>query len=245
TGNHTVEITMNRQVRSKPVHILKNYTAPETPVMRLDKNRLNWTLVEGASGYELYLNGEKWKTVSATSIELGEPTGFSEYQVLAIDSQDVQSFKSNPVQVIPESAETVLQAESFNLKGERAVEGYSGNGYVVFSKENRAELHFSVRVADAGRYRLQFRYANGSGPMNTDNKCGIRSLYVNNSFVCSLIFPQRGKDEWSNWGLTNTEKIDLVKGENRFTIRFDDFNTNMNGEINSFFLDQMMFVKAE
>lgn len=103
------------------------------------------------------------------------------------------------------------------LKGEHAVKRYSGIGYVVFSKENSAELHFKVLVAEAGRCRLQFRYANGSGPMNTDNKCGIRSLYVNNAFVCSLVFPQRGKDEWSNWGLTNPETIDLVKGENKFT----------------------------
>lgn len=240
TGNHTIVIKMNSQVRSKPVRIIENYTAPETPVLSREKNVLNWTSVEKASGYELYRNGEKWQTVSATNIKLGEPTSFSEYQVLAVDSQGVQSFKSNPVQVLSESGQTVLQAESFNLKGEHAVEGFSGKGYVVFSKENGAELHFSISVPEAGTYGIQFRYANGSGPVNTDNKCGVRSLYINNTFVCSLIFAQRGKDEWSNWGFTNPEYIELIKGENTFAVTFDHSNENMNGGINSFFLDQII-----
>lgn len=81
--------------------------------------------------------------------------------------------------------------------------------------------------------------------MNTDNKCEIRSLYVNNTFVCSLVIPQRGKNEWSNWGLTNPEYIDLVKGENKFTIRFDPSNENMNGETNRFFLDQLTLVRTD
>lgn len=81
--------------------------------------------------------------------------------------------------------------------------------------------------------------------MNTDNKCGIRSLYANNVFLCSLVFPQRGKDEWSNWGLTNPETIDLAKGENKFTIRFDPSNKNMNGETNRFFLDQITLVRTD
>ncbi|MDP2338695.1 MAG: glycogen debranching protein, partial [Bacteroidota bacterium] len=245
TGDHSIVITMTGHINSTPVQLLKNYTAPETPVLSLEENRLSWTPVEKASGYELFRNGEMWQTISSTGIELGEPSGFSEYQVLAVDSQCVQSFKSNPVQVFPDLGQTVLQAESFNLKAEHAVKGFSGKGYVVFSKKNSAELHFSVRVPETGSYRLQFRYANGSGPMNTDNKCGVRSLYVNNNFVCSLVFPQRGKDEWSNWGLTNPENIDLVKGENTFVICFDPSNENMNGEINSFFLDQVMLVKTD
>jgi len=242
TGNHTIVIKMNSKVNSKPVPVIKNYTTPETPVLILGKSRLNWTPVKNASGYELFRNGEKWQTVSTTSMEPGKPTSLSEYQVLAVDSQGVQSFKSNPVQLFPESGQTILQAEGFNLEGVTQYEGYTGKGYVLFSKENGAELHFSMRVPEAGSYNIQFRYANGSGPVNTDNKCGIRSLYINNAFVCALIFPQRGKDEWSNWGYTNPEQIDLIKGENTFKISFDKSNENMNGEINTFLLDQVMLL---
>jgi hypothetical protein len=94
--------------------------------------------------------------------------------------------------------------------------------------------------SDGGRYALRMRYANGTGPVNTDNNCAIRSLYVNGIFTGSLVFPQRGKDEWSNWGMTNVEWITLKKGMNLLTIRYEDFNRNMDGEINEFLLDYIL-----
>jgi hypothetical protein len=60
-----------------------------------------------------------------------------------------------------------------------------------------------------------------------------------------LIFPQRGKDEWSNWGLTNVEYVTLKKGENLLTIRYEDFNRNMDGEINEFLLDCIYLQRLE
>ena len=99
--------------------------------------------------------------------------------------------------------------------------------------------------ADGGKYALRMRYANGTGPVNTDNNCGIRSLYVNGVFTGSLVFPQRGKDEWSNWGMTNVEWISLKKGVNLLTIRYEDFNKNMDGEINEFLLDCIYLQRLE
>jgi len=92
---------------------------------------------------------------------------------------------------------------------------------------------------------MRMRYANGAGPVNTDNNCGIRSLYVNGIFESSLIFPQRGKDEWSNWGLTSVEWISLNEGENTLTVRYEDFNRNMDGEINDFLLDCIYLQRLE
>jgi hypothetical protein len=87
------------------------------------------------------------------------------------------------------------------------------------------------------------RYANGTGPVNTDNNCGIRSLYVNGADARPLVFPQRGFDEWSDWGLTNVEWITLKSGENNLTVRYDDFNRNMDVEINEFLLDYISLEK--
>jgi Fe-S cluster biosynthesis and repair protein YggX len=68
---------------------------------------------------------------------------------------------------------------------------------------------------------------------------------VNGIFAGSLIFPQLGKEEWSNWGLTNIEHITLMDGENSLTIRFDDFNRNMDGKINDFLLDCIYLQRLE
>jgi hypothetical protein len=110
--------------------------------------------------------------------------------------------------------------------------------------KNKNELVFRIK-AEKGKYALRTRFANGTGPVNTDNNCGIRSLYVNGTFACSLVFPQRGKDEWSNWGLTNFEYVTLKDGENFLTTRFDDFNRNMDGELNDFLLDCIYLQRLE
>jgi hypothetical protein len=190
------------------------------------------------------MNGVRWKSTSGTSIENIDQSQPAEYQVMAADSTGTGSFLSNPVNIVPASLKTVIEAEDFNLRGENEIAGFSGKGYVPFTMKSSKDLVIRVN-ADEGRYVLRSRYANGTGPVNTDNNCGIRSLYVNGIFAGSLIFPQRGKDEWSNWGLTNTEWVTLKQGENTLTIRYEDFNRNMDGEINDFLLDCIYLQRLE
>jgi hypothetical protein len=164
------------------------------------------------------------------------------YQVMAVDKSGIESFLSNPVTVAPPHAIIKLEAEDFNLPGESKFPGFSGKGYVKFSLDDSEELTISLK-ADAGSYILRARYANGTGPVNTDNNCGIRSLYVNETFTCSLVFPQRGMDEWSDWGYTYPEPIELRDGENILSIRYEEFNRNMDGQVNEFLLDQVLLEK--
>jgi len=92
---------------------------------------------------------------------------------------------------------------------------------------------------------MYFRYANGSGPWNTDNKCAIRSLSVNGEYQGVIVMPQRGKDEWSDWGFTNARKVLLHQGKNRVKIHFEDWNNNMNVEVNRAMLDYMRVIEIE
>jgi hypothetical protein len=203
-----------------------------------------WKAVRGATDYRVFMNGVKWNSTSGAFIENIDQSQPAEYQVMAVDSTGVGSFLSNPVNIVPEPMKTVFEAEDFNLRGESKVEGFSGKGYVPFTIKSKNELVIKVNVK-SGKYVLRTRYANGTGPINTDNNCGIRSLYVNGIFAGSLIFPQRGKDEWSSWGLTNFEYVTLKDDENILTIRFDDFNRNMDGEINDFLLDCIYLQRLE
>ncbi|WP_025007186.1 carbohydrate-binding protein [Marinilabilia salmonicolor] len=112
-----------------------------------------------------------------------------------------------------------------------------------FSKEQNDPLKFSASTPESGKWFLSFRYANGSGPVNTDNKCGIRTLFVNGEFASSLVFPQRGSDEWANWGTTNTIEVELREGKNQLEIGYESFNENMNGAVNRFLIDQIIFAE--
>jgi hypothetical protein len=43
--------------------------------------------------------------------------------------------------------------------------------------------------------------------------------------------PQRGKDQWLNWGLSNGQFVQLAEGEHSFELRFLPSDINMNGEV--------------
>lgn len=242
TGSHTVEIVMNGQAKEERYRAVENYTAPETPLLSIDGNMLSWSTVSNATEYRLYRNGKQELVPAVSPVEIPLSEEPAEYQVLAVDSNGAESFLSNPVTVLPEDGRFIIEAEDFNIQGENGAAGFSGSGYVRFSLENKRELNVNINAV-AGRYALRMRYANGTGPVNTDNNCGIRSLYVNGADARPLVFPQRGFDEWSDWGLTNVEWITLKSGENNLTVRYDDFNRNMDGEINEFLLDYISLEK--
>lgn len=244
SGDHTVEIVMNGRTSRHGYKYAENYTAPETPALTADNGRIFWNKVSGATEYRVFRNGEMIASLPDTVLSTTISSMTDEYQVLAFDSNGTGSFLSNPVTVSPAHTMIKLEAEDFNVPGESKFPGFSGEGYIMISLNDIRELIVRVNAV-AGGYRLRLRYANGTGPVNTDNNCGIRSLYVNGSFTCSLVFPQRGKDEWSDWGYSYPESIELNSGENLLIIRYENFNRNMDGQINEFLLDQILLEKID
>lgn len=242
TGSHSIEIDMNNEEDQRSAILSPFVTAPETPVLSLASQQLSWTKIDNAISYVVYQNAKEWKRVTDVNCEVPDDKNFSEYQVLAVDAAGVESFLSNPVVL---SRKTMLiEAENFNRQGESHFKGYTGMGYVVFDKLINDEFRFKVNLPEEGVYQVKFRYANGNGPVNTENKCGIRSLYHNGNFVGSVVFPQRGRDEWSNWGYSNGLNMTLKAGPHEFNLKFDAFNENMNGEVNNFLLDCIEVVKT-
>jgi len=239
TGNHNIEIVMNGRTTGSTHKAVSNLTAPETPLLSVTDSGLQWSQVSETTGYRVFKNGKVIASTAGTDFVPGNPDEAAEYQVMAVGSNSTESFMSNPVTVSPAANGTITaEAESFNVSGENRYPGYTGSGYVKFSLSENRELRIRI-TAREGKYALVMRYSNGTGPVNTDNNCAIRSLYVNGIYTRALVFPQRGKDEWSDWGYTYPEWIDLKEGENILAIRYENFNRNMDGEINDFLLDRI------
>ena len=238
TGEHSVDIIMNKHGGEHPVSLSKFKTAPDTPILQLrDPHRLEWTNVNQSDHYQIFNNGKIEQTTMKNFYTIKKTDRPAEYQVMTVAPQGTMSFLSNPVALIPNQMIEKIEAENFNYPRETTYKGFSGKGYVEFNLNNQRKFRFRITVPRKGHYWISFRYANGSGPINTDNKCGIRSLYRKDQFITSLVFPQRGKDEWSNWGWSSPVKLLLAKGTSSFSICFNDFNTNMNGQVNRFLLD--------
>jgi hypothetical protein len=89
------------------------------------------------------------------------------------------------------------------------------------------------------------RYANGSGPVNTDNKAAIRTLRVNGDRIGPIVMPQRGPDLWDDWGYSNPQRVALAAGTHTVTLVFTDSNRNMNGTVNAANLDHVRLTRLE
>jgi hypothetical protein len=239
TGTHSIEIQLaDNDFSQQPIHLVPNLFTLPAPQTRRAGNRLLWNALEGALEYRIYKNGQYLEKSAITRYDLKDiSTQLATYSVSAVDRNGNESFLSEPMVVIAESAPKIVEMESFAQGTMFPYTNFSGDGYVEISKEKNRSIECKITVEEAGNYFLSLRYSNGSGPWNTDNKCAIRSLTVNGAYSGVLVFPQRGKDEWSDWGFSNSRAVSLRKGENTVTLTFEDWNNNMNGAANTAMLD--------
>jgi hypothetical protein len=164
----------------------------------------------------------------------------AEYQVEAVDARGLSSFRSEPVRVVADAGVQTVQP---NGALESKHEGYTGDGYLPITKENNTTVRFEVTVDEAGTYALDLRYANGHGPINTDNKCAIRTVRVDGEPLGAAVFPQRGPGAWSDWGYSNGLRVSLDAGTHTVTLAFTEHDENMNGAVNAAHLDHLRLTR--
>lgn len=236
TGTHALRIVLTSQAPAEaPVNRVANRFSPETPQVTLAGGQLSWAAIPGAQTYRVLKNGQPVNASGALSYTIVSG-GPAEYQVLAIDNQGLESFASEPLLVGAPATE--VQLETLAPAAAYAYQGFSGKGFVEVSPTKNQRLPLALTVPEAGLYALDFRYANGNGPVNTDNKCAIRTLRDGQGrLLGTVVLPQRGVGEWSSWGFSNLLLVPLAKGQNALTLTYEPANTNMNGAVNQAMLD--------
>ncbi|MDX5422614.1 MAG: glycogen debranching protein, partial [Hymenobacteraceae bacterium] len=244
SGEHTIKIELaNNEVEGDVNHVAM-YTSPETPKVSYTAGKLNWPAVEGAVAYQVVKNGEELEKTEQTSFEV-DATSYAEYVVLAVDKNGVTSFGSEPVVVVPDKFKLVYELEKAAPKANLPYRDFSGTGFVEISKKQNTGIKVNITVPEDGTYAIDFRYANGNGPINTSNKAAIRTLKKGDEFVGTVVLPQRGTDEWNNWGFTNAVEVPLQKGSHTFYLTFEPNNENMNLEVNQAMVDYMRVMKIK
>lgn len=238
TGEHCIDIQLNNHFEKENSNIneVANYTTIETPQAKYEKGKLSWQTIEGAKSYRILKNGKTLLDQIKTELKI-KSGKYTEYQVLAIDKNGVSSFASEPVPVFHSANIKTIEIENI-------VKTDSKN-YVETDNGINTEIKIPVEINKNGKYFIYFRYANGSGPVNTENKCAIRSLLVDNQPEGVFVFPQRGKDEWSNWGNSNSISVQLKAGQHEIKLVLTSENENMNGETNKALIDKMFLIKAD
>ena len=243
TGNHTIEIEMkNNSFGTTKINLVYNTFSLTNPQVKLNGTMLVWDAIPSAVAYNIYRNGELMKNISENQFEVNI-NEFAEYKVTALDNQKIESFSSEPILLCKDSDRQLIEVESVVGKSKLPYSNYSGNGFVEISSSINREIKINIVTSVSGTFLIDCRYANGTGPWNTDNNCGIRSVYSNGNFSGAWVFPQRGTNEWSDWGFSNIIEVPLNKGNNQLTIKFEDRNINMDGEINDALLDYIRVIR--
>ena len=256
-GVQQVKIVMDNNVpQPMRVNETSNAKAPLTPIAWLTHddsmvgdreltptlNLLQWQPIEYIAYYIVLRDGKQVGLTHETSWNASIP---GEYQVIGVDSNGVQSFASEPRSnarelkyEMPVEVTKISSAEACNVP-QTPLQGYRGNGFAEIDHKT-GQIHIGVEVAEAGTYSLSFRYANGNGPVNTENKCCIRTVLVDDNLLGTVVFPQRGVGNWNDWGISNTLQLFLLPGRHVVTLTYIPENENMNFSTNHALIDRLI-----
>lgn len=235
TGAHTLIIELDGRWPASSVTLVDARVAPAAPrvAWHASEKRLEWPAVAGAARYVVYRDGRAIDTVRATAMRVTARAVLSEYQVQALDSAGLASFLSEPVRVIAAGAEQLLRPTGAAAEMLRLERG------------NPARVEFEVVVRRGGRFALDARYANGSGPINTEDKAAVRTLRVNGREAGVLVMPQRGSGRWDDWGYTNPLVVSLRPGRNVLSLEWTPLDENMNRRVSTALLDHVRLTPVQ
>jgi hypothetical protein len=100
-----------------------------------------------------------------------------------------------------------------------------------------------ARIDRDATYAIDVRYANGNGPVNTEDKVAVRTLVVDGDTAGVIVMPQRGVDRWSEWGWSNVLRARLRAGVHTLTLTYTPLDANMNRRENSALLDAVRLTR--
>ncbi|MDX2184216.1 MAG: hypothetical protein SFW08_09550, partial [Gemmatimonadaceae bacterium] len=244
TGAHRVEVELDGRWPASSVTTVADVVAPATPGLTRAGGALRWRAVEGAARYVVHRGGRPVDTLSraARQYRLPATPRAEEWQLEAVSADGVASFLSEPVRTV--AAAAVITAKPDSAR-ERAYSGFSGTGYLTLAAHKGNTARVSLRVPSAGTYALEVRYANGNGPINTEDKTALRTVRVDGRDVGVVVMPQRGGGAWSQWGWSNRLLLRLVPGVHVVELRYDALDRNMHGVINDALLDLVRLTRIE
>ncbi len=247
TGRHTVEIEMaDNQIKPASFNLTDQAWMPVTPAVSWSTPR-NARITNGdpSTNYQVYLNGTFEQQIQVNEYSLYDAQNLTAICFVPVSGERTLGFTPRPHLFIPAGYERILEAEDFAPAGTSFItDKEKAKKFVETTVDTNTRIEFTVNVPRAGKWWADLRYANGMGPINTENKCAIRTLTVNGERVGALVMPQRGVGEWLSTGFTNMLPVSLQAGDNKITVEYQTpYNVNMNGEVNTALIDYLRLLK--
>ena len=241
----------NEPIEPMKINRVANADAPLTPITWLANNpaldgegvpvnnQLQWNPIEYIAKYIVLKDGEPVAETRETTYAAVTP---GEWQVIGVDSNGVQSFASEPrsnrqewVYEFP-GASTTMRSTEISYQPKEKLSGFTGSGFAELDRES-TPVEVDIEIPEAGTYSFSVRYANGNGPVNTENKAAVRTLTLDGNKAGTLVMPHRGVANWNDWGQSNSIVLPLEKGKHKLGIVYLPENENMNINTNHALID--------
>lgn len=254
-GYHTVRVVMNDAFnQSDTINYTPVVTSPETTheLYLEEANRLAWRQVPNVKHYLMLRDGVVIDTlleriINGNLYAVPMPDCMTEYQVIAVDSNGVEGFASEPLRNTQGVEEMHLDmAQYAEVTQLKSCKGYSGMGAVEINSDENTVITMKVDIPQSGYYQVDFRYANGSNSLTQSNCCAVRTLRLNGTRQGCILFPQRGTGLWDHWGFSTSLRIFLEVGEQTLSLILEPANQNMNEQgVNRAILDELRLVRVK
>lgn len=249
-----IKIVMNSEFNTMNVNHQPNVKAPLTPIARFTTdanlggpvmNRLEWNPIEYIGHYEVLRDGKIVAQTRETSFDASIP---GEYMVIGVSESGVPSFASEPLSnrneivCYPEELTDSAVSSEISYAPKTPIAGYRGNGFAETDHKVKT-IKINTQGLQPGKYIAYVRYANGNGPVNTENKAAIRSFVINGQKAATVVLPHRGVANWNDWGLSNPVNIEIPEGTTEITLDFLPEDENMNLGTNHALVNEIVFHK--
>ena len=264
----TIVVEMDNQpIPEMQVNRQPNLKAPLTPIAWLESdetlagegvpalNLLRWDPIEYIGEYIVLLDGKEAGRTRQTQFAAVEP---GEWQVIGVATDGTQGFASEPrsnrkTRIVefegsgkPDGPrrERMVKAVSpeISYQPEGLIRGYYGFGFKETDKTS-GPAQVTVDIPEKGKYSIAVRYANGNGPVNTENKVAIRTLTVDGKKAGTIVMPTRGVGNWEDWGMSNGVIVELEPGVHQISVEYLPEDENMNIHTNHALLDRMVITE--
>lgn len=243
-GNVVVEIKLdNQKLKQQSINNQPQAWMPSTPIVKwTTPTKGEITNFQEGISYGVTVNSNFLDQITTGSIDFVPQPTYSLLDIVPVEKETWSGFTCRPYEYIPEGTMILVKASDIATTGTKFIADKElSSRFIESSKQRNTRLDFTVNIVEAGDYLIDVRYANGSGPINTENKCAIRQLYVNDASVGAIVMPQRGIDEWLSTGLSNMLAVKLKSGNNLLSLRLEV--DNMNGEVNTYLLHSVRIIK--
>lgn len=257
-GNIIVEMA-NEPIASMQLNRVANLKAPLTPIAWIENsasvpsvndatgNLLRWNPIEYIGEYIVLKDGKEVGRTRQTQYPLADA---AEWQVIGVAGDGTQSFASEPrsnrrqiTADFPGEGPSMKSSE-ISYQPSQAIEGFFGTGF--FETDRFTDTpDVTVDIPADGVYSVSVRYANGNGPVNTENKAAIRSLIVDGEKAGTVVMPHRGVANWNDWGFSNGVTVELPAGTHKIKMSYLPEDENMNINTNHAILDRLVIEKIK